>query len=185
MSLVLTGCAGTPASVTPGSPVEVGGREKATAGGLGAGLIAHLESREVTQVSGLEADGPTVSVDVSDPSLRSVLVSIDPADSRFAVRECGVDAGYERVSCTSASHLAEIVRRTNDDPELPALIGRYHGNRRGSVLVQVWGADSPANRRLVGDVLADPLLGIETSAALNATGRHVTVDELRVDTRRR
>jgi hypothetical protein len=52
-------------------------------------------------------------------------------------------------------------------------VGRYIDESRGSVLVQLWGPDTGQARQLVKDLLADPLLGSQTSRSLNDEGERL------------
>lgn len=147
--------------------------EPATSRGLAATLLQHLPSVEVTSIAGSDKGPPSVMVDTADPSLEVLHVAIGPADPDHAVRECGLDSGYRRVSCETEPNLVELVARKNDDSRMPSLMGRYYDDTRGSVLVQVWGSDSADTRRLVIEVLADPLLGAQTTAELNDEGEQL------------
>ncbi len=68
---------------------------------------------------------------------------------------------------------------------MPVLMGRYHDDARGSILVQVWGSHGGgASRDLVHELLADPFLGIQTSVSLNEEGaRLVNFEELKIELR--
>ena len=50
-------------------------------------------------------------------------------------------------------------------------MGRFDDDARGSLLVELFGKDTPSNRRLVTELLDDPLIGTTTSGATNAAGQ--------------
>lgn len=147
--------------------------EPATSRGLTATLLQHLPPAEVTSIAGSDEDAPSAMIETSDPSLEALHVLVEPARSDFPVPRCGLDSGYRRVSCETEPNFVELVALENDDSQMPTLMGRYYDNTRGSVLVQLWGSDSADTRRLMTEVLADPLLGAQTTAALNDEGEQL------------
>ena len=114
-----------------------------------------------------------MAIGTSNPALKTVSLFIQPAESVLAVRECGRDSEYEPVSCRLKPNLLEVVERSGRDARMPSYMGRYFSSERGSVLVQVWGPKSAEQVQLIRELLKDPLLGVQTSAALNDEGEEL------------
>ena len=160
--------------------------EPATARGLAVGVLAHLDSDQVTRVGGTTTDESVlVTIETADPAVESVGLFIQHAELQ-AGHQCGMESTYTTVTCETEPHLMEIGVRKSSKGRMPRLMGRYIEESRGSVLVQIWGPDTEQARQLVKDLLADPLLGRQTSRSLNDDGERLPdfhVDEFLVEFR--
>ena len=191
MTLILFTCLGLGACgeskrSTADTASVTGDLEPATARGLAVGVLAHLDSDQVTRVGGTTTDeSVAVTIETADPVVESVGVFIQPAELQ-AGHQCGMESTYTTVTCETAPHLMEMGVRKSSKGRMPRLMGRYIGESRGSVLVQIWGPDTEQARQLVKDLLADPLLGRQTSRSLNDDGERLPdfhVDKFLVEMR--
>jgi hypothetical protein len=129
--------------------------ETATARGLAAGLLEHLDNLEVTSVSGSGNDlSISVMVEMSGPAVSFIHLYVQPPD--FALTKCDADDGYDPVMCETDPDLTEVMRRKGPNEQMPLYEGRYFSGERGSILVQTWGRESPDTVELILEVLKDP-----------------------------
>ena len=136
-------------------------------------MLAHLDSVQVTRVSGTTTDESVlVWIETADPALESLALFIQSAESQ-AGHQCGIELTYTTVTCETEPHLMEIGVRKSSKGRMPRLMGRYIEESRGSVLVQIWGPDTERTRQLVKELLADPLLGRQTSRSFNDEGERL------------
>ena len=153
--LGLGACGETRQSTAAGASVT-GGLEPATARGLAVGVLAHLDSGQVTRVSGTTTDESVlVWIETADPALESLALFIQSAESQ-AGHQCGIESTYTTVTCETEPHLMEIGVRKSSKGRMPRLMGRYIEESRGSVLVQIWGPDTEQTRRLVKGIAGGP-----------------------------
>jgi hypothetical protein len=157
------------ATTGAGDPHEL---EATTPRGLAAAVSAHLQ--DTTFVGGREdAWGLWAFVETERQAIESVHVTIAPS-SPGSVGGCGGDSGYATVMCHEGDQsLMEIMTSTRPGSQRPTLQGRVVDPDRGDVLVQVWGVDTETTRQLVAALLADHLIGVQTSVAINDAGRRL------------
>lgn len=151
-----------------GSADEV---EAATARGLAASVLDHLDPDEVVDVEGAQ-HGRHLSafIATSDPAIQSIYVSVaEPAQGQD---RCGGDWGFEQVSCTPGANFSEVVARKGAGP-MPVYLGRAQTAARGHVLVMIHGEPSDAVLTLIDELVRDPLIGFRTSKALNLEGESI------------
>ena len=110
-----------------------------------------------------------VTTETGDPAVESVGLFIQPAELQ-AGHQCGSESTYTTVTCEAEPHLMEMGVRKSSRASCPASWEGYIDESRGSALVQLWGPDTGKARQLVKDLLADPLLGSQTSRSLNDDG---------------
>lgn len=163
-----------------------GDLEPATARGLAVGVLAHLDTDQVTRIGGTTTgESVSVTIETADPAVESVALFIQPAEAQ-AGHQCGMESTYTTVTCETEPHLIEIGVRKSSKGRMPRLMGRCIEESRGSVLVQIWAPDTEQARQLVRDLLADPLLGRQTSRSLNDEGERLpdfNVDKFLVEFR--
>lgn len=149
--------------------------EAVTPRGLAAGLLSHLAQPEVTYIGGSDNGGAiSVMVGTDDPNLNTVHLYIQ-VESVVGAMPCGTDSGYKSISCRSDdTSTTEVLVRTNSNAEMPDLMGRFYDASRKSVLVQVWGSSGDDAESLIRHLLKDPLVGAQTSKALNEDGEQLS-----------
>ena len=171
MSWLLAGCGSDDGS---GGTSDEKASVPVTPRALAAGMLRHLDDDHVTSVSGSrDTYGISAMVALDSGSVDTVSVTVMPKDTPQAVRRCGMDAGFTKLECRDRDGLFELVRRKAGDPRLPVLSGRSYDNRRGGVLVQVWGRADPAAEDLARELMKDPLLGVRTSPELVRAGEEL------------
>lgn len=166
--VLLSGCdSGTePDADEPTTPAASPGLEDATARGLAAAVMAHVERSDVTSVSGSGQGGRLlVSIGLHGPDASSVFVLVSKdAPGRST---CGADDGFVQVDCTPGPPFSEVVEKKHLRPRTPVYLGRAAAAARGDVLVEIFGRPSKTALALVRALVADPLVGMETSATFN------------------
>lgn len=169
---------------------------KATARGLIAAVLRHLDAGEVLSVgvaepdnrytppAGMEPAPGSASVTLKDGTTIFVSVSdLFPGRSPFS---CSFDTGYDAIACEENPY--RFIGRLNTESEMtegmPDYEVRTRGPRRGEVLVQIVTArPQVAVVGLAQRLLNDTNIGMRTTAGLNAQGaalKNVQVDRVEV-----
>lgn len=158
--------------------------EKATARGLVAAILTHVDVSDVVRVGVAKADtsrtlppdmehGPGyVSVDLKGGTSIGLLVTdYVTAPAPFT---CAADLGYDKVQCQDSPffrYIGKVDPGNEMTKGMPDYEGRTRDAERGEVLVQIRSTESQDSTvALIGDLLDDPNLGMRTTAALNARG---------------
>jgi hypothetical protein len=180
--LLATGCTSGDGATLPASPAAssashaaLAEREPTTARGLAVAVLAHVDSAKVTHVSGLRPEEGVVEVfiDTNLPYARSIFVVVATPERAYSASRCGENHGYTEGRC-STDPFREVVRKKKDGGRSARYLGNTDGAERGSVHVQLFGADGgPASVSLVEDLLDDDLIGLTTSPDLNAQGEQL------------
>lgn len=145
--------------------------------GLAAAVLHHLDEATVTYVGGAGGrDALTASIGLSDPDVTTLYIAVN-VDRRAAIDACGVDFGFQVVECDTGASLREVVVKRGPTCDGPILMGRYDDDDRGSVLVELFGDDTPANRDLVAELIDDPTVGRTTTTAINAEGAELDFEK--------
>ena len=155
---------------------RVTGRDAAR--GLATVALEHLDPLQVAGVSAGGARGHlSVSIWSDAPGLSSLFVLVSD-EQGLRDGGCGLDDGYEVVSCeVRDDSIEELAVEQDRGCPGPALIGRFERAGRGNVMVELFGRDTPENRRLVLDLLDDPRLGLEVPDEAVAAGQALDLDE--------
>lgn len=155
---------------------RVTGRDAAR--GLATVALEHLDPLQVAGVSAGGARGHlSVSIWSDAPGLSSLFVLVSD-EQGLRDGGCGLDDGVEVVSCeVDEDSIAELAVDRPGGCSGPALTGRFERAGRGNVLVELFGRDTPENRRLVLDLLDDPRLGLEVPDEAVAAGQALDLDE--------
>ncbi|RHW26024.1 hypothetical protein D0Z08_17020 [Nocardioides immobilis] len=172
--VLLSGCeSGTePDADEPTTSADSPGREDATARGLAAAMMAHVEQSDITSVSGSGQGGRLlVSIGLHGPDASSVFVLVSEESPGRST--CGGDDGFVQVDCTVGPRFSEVVEKKRVGPRTPVYLGRAESAARGDVLVEIFGRPSRAALALVRALVADPLVGLETSATFNDRGEEI------------
>jgi 3-oxoacyl-ACP reductase-like protein len=147
--------------------------ERTTARGLAAAVIEHLPAGSVTEAAGESRDGvSTVLIDLAGEGVTTVYADVQQPSQALSrvLDECGIDSGYEQVTCQTEPALLEVVRQRGDGSSAD-IIGRYYDEQRGAVLIQTWGSAGDEAQRMVAALLNDALIGVRTSEARNLAGK--------------
>lgn len=143
--------------------------EPATARGLAAAVLAHLDDADQARVTGSDKDDRLVAiVSPTGDDVTSVFVSV--TDEGDGGRTCEPDDGFEIVDCDEGPPFGAVMQKAHLEKRTPVYLGRAEDESRGAVLIEVFGKPSEEGLQLVKDLVADPLVGLETSGALNAKG---------------
>jgi len=169
---LLAGCGSEPSNDADHPAAPSTGLEQATSRGLAASVMAHIESGEVTSVSG-GGEGDTLHVDLGTTGREVTSVFVSVIEPYAGSPACGTDIGFEQVDCTAGPPFSEVVEKKRLGPRTPVYIGRAQSEGRGHVIVEVFGEPSDEGLALVRALVADPLIGLETTGALNSHGDEI------------